>query len=276
MNSEQVLTGEDLEQIYLTDKSTDLLKDPNNLKILLNHALNKKDRMDSNSNMEIIDFCVDGLESQVPIDDERIAFMQEKQEFIAREQEKKRMFSSFSKVAAAAAMFVVIVGVAVFGSGTESEAGVFDWIRSLITREKDGGEQLSISSPDSTLMKIEEKEGHLPDSLPDNFEFITSYVMNTSHKTKYMYEFEDINTSNILYIEISESADFDNLVNAELEINKNSSNIVEEDNIIYYYSANEGINYISWAYNNKIYKIRGNFNQAELDSILSFYKEEQH
>ena len=275
MNSEQVLTGEDLEQIYLTDKSSDLLKDPNNLKILLNHALNKKDRMDSNSNMEIIDFCVDGLESQVPIDDERIAFMQEKQEFIAREREKKRMFHSISKVAAAAAMFVVIVGVAVFGSGTESEAGVFDWIRSLIVKVKDDGEQLSFHSSDTTLMKIEQKEGHLPDNLPENFVFVKSYIADTAHKTKYVYEFEDSYTSNILYIEISESTDFQNLLNTELEIKKNSSATSEENDTIYYYSTNKTDNYISWAYSEKIYKIRGNFSHEELDNILSFYKKEQ-
>lgn len=275
MNSEQVLTGEDLEQIYLTDKSSDLLKDPNNLKILLNHALNKKDRMDSNSNMEIIDFCVEGLESQVPIDDERIAFMQEKQEFIARVREKKRMFHSISKVAAAAAMFVVIVGVAVFGNGMESEAGVFDWIRSLIVEIKDGGEQLSISSPDSTMMAIERKEGHLPDSLPENFVFETSYVTNSIHESRYIYQFKDINTSNVLYIEISESTDFQNLVNDELEIKKGSSSTTEDNNITYYYSINSKNNYISWAYEKKIYKIRGKFSHEELDNILSFYKKEQ-
>lgn len=276
MNSKQILTGEDLEQIYLTDKSSDLLKDPNNLKILLNHALNKKDRMDSNSNMEIIDFCVDGLESQVPIDDERIAFMQEKQEFIAREQEKKRKFHSISKVAAAAAMFVVIVGVAMFGNGTESEAGVFDWIRSLIVKIKDDEEQLSMSSPNSTMMAIERKEGHLPDSLPENFVYVSSNLIETIHKSSYIYKFEDINTSNILYIEISESADFQNLVNTELEIDKHSSEPIEQDNIIYYYSSNEERNRIAWAYNQKIYKIWGHFSQEELDTILSFYKKEQH
>lgn len=276
MNSEKFLTGEELEQIYRTDKSSDLLKDPNNLKKLLNYALNKKDTIDSNFDMEIVDFCVDGLEDQVAIDEERIAFMKEKQEFIAKEWEKKRVFYSFRRVAAAAAVFVMIVSGVLFSNSTEVEAGIFDWISRLFAVVKeDGGEQLSFSTPDATLTSIEQEEGHLPDSLPEEFEFIVSEVTYGEFITKYIYEFQHTETGHVLTIHISTSSDFQTLTNTELEINKNSSKIITKQNITYYYSENNEINCISWIYKNSIYKINGSFSIDVLEEILSLYQEEQ-
>lgn len=276
MNSEKFLTGEELEQIYRTDKSNDLLKDPNNLKKLLNYALNKKDTIDSNFDMGIVDFCVDGLEDQVAIDEERIAFMKEKQAFIAREWEKKRAFYSFRRVAAAAAVFVMIVSGVLFSNSTQVEAGIFDWISRLFAVVKeDGGEQLSFSTPDTTLTAIEREEGHLPDSLPEEFEFEKSYSDTSDYGRKYDYRFNDTTSEQILSINILEYKDNLSLSNSEIEINKNSSYKIEENDITYYYSENMDRNYISWVYDNKIYKINGAFTFSKLEEILSLYKKEQ-
>lgn len=274
MNPEKFLTGEELEQIYRTDKSSDLLKDPNNLKKLLNYALNKKDTIDSNFDMEIVDFCVDGLEDQVAIDEERIAFMKEKQEFIAKEQEKKRVFYSFGKVAAAAAVFVVIVSGVLFSSSTEVEAGIFDWISRLFVTVKDGGEQLSFSTPDTTLTAIEREEGHLPDSLPEGFEFETVYSDTDSPEKRYSYRFKNQNDQ-ILSIQVIKYTNNEILTNTELEINKNSSKTLKNNNITYYYTENTSINYISWIYNKNLYKISGEFPFSILEEIVSCYEKEQ-
>lgn len=274
MDSRQSLSGAELFALFLEDQTDPQFHNPDNLKLLLNHALNNiEETIDSNLEMEIVDFCVARLQVNQTMDEKRIAYYREKYNLAEKEQEYERKIRRWKKLAATAAVFVVMVGAGLFfGGNNVSQAGIIEWIINLFVEDK--GEQLSISTGDMYLSGIEMKEGHLPEKLPDEFVFEKSYSSSSSITDYYAYRF--INQNNeVLFIEINEYKDSQFLTNKEIEIHNNSNETKSNYNHTYYYSCNESRNTISWVYNNTLYIIRGNFEYSKLEEILNFYEEEQ-
>jgi hypothetical protein len=131
-----------------------------------------------------------------------------------------------------------------------------------------------MESPNSTLSGIEKKEGHLPDSLPDEFSFSGIFQDDASFVSTYNYIFEDA-SGNQLSIYIKDYGDYQPDYNNEIEINKNTTTKQTIDGVNYYYTSNQNINSISWGYKNCIYDICGKYSFDKLEDILSLYREEQ-
>lgn len=274
MDSRQSLSGAELHLLYLEDKTSNHFTNPENIKSLLNYTLNNMEgKIDSNLEMEIIDFCVDKIRDDTTLDEERIQFLRDKYNLIEKEQEYQRKIRRIKRYAAAAAVFVVMVGGICFGGARESKAGIIEWITSLFVVDK--GEQLSLGTGDMNLETIEIKEGHLPESLPNEFVFDSSRTSSSSLQDSYLYRFYDT-TKRLLMIEINEYSDSHFPTNKEIETKNNSSETKTKGNTTYYYSSNESRNSISWIYDNNIYTIRGEFDFSELEEILSFYEEDQN
>jgi hypothetical protein len=272
MNSNQILSGENLKNLYTEHKLTTELQTQENLKKLLNYELdNIGDTFDSNFNFEIIDFCVEKLKEQDPVDEQKLDFLGKKiayesQEF-NRQKKRRRTRKRAIKVAA-----ILLVLSAVLVAGKESIAGKFDFVRQLIWEDR--GEQLVMKSPDSTLSGIEKEEGHLPDSLPDEFSFSKVLQDNTALVSTYNYIFEDTDGKQ-LSIFIKDYGDHQPNYNTEIEINEHTTTKQTIDDVDYYYTCNQDINSISWGYKNCIYDICGKYSFDELENILSLYREEQ-
>ena len=269
MDSTKFLTGAELEQLYLSDPSNDHLKNQENLKTLLNHVLKKNMRELTDSDKEILDFCQAGLHPEGFLDETKIQFLRDKYAVIAEEKKKQRIFRNVQKIAACF-VFVVVGGVLAFTfSGIESEAGIFDWVKDLFIEED--GEQLVISTPDATMQKIEMKEGHLPDRLPDEFRFDNSYTSSSTGSSIYNYYF--VNTSNQkLLIFIREFQDSSLLHEYKQEITEASTKSIEKNGVIYYYNSNNDENLISWVFDYQIYSISGAFTFSKLEEVLSYYE----
>ena len=271
MDSTKFLTGAELEQLYLSDPSNDHLKNQENLKTLLNHVLKKNMRELTDSDKEILDFCQAGLHPEGFLDETKIQFLRDKYAVIAEEKKKQRIFRNVQKIAACF-VFVVVGGVLAFTfSGIESEAGIFDWVKDLFIEED--GEQLVISTPDATMQKIEMKEGHLPDRLPDEFKFKESYATSSSASSVYHYLFTNPSEQTLL-IEIKELNDSVALYENKLEIDKSSTKQVDRIGRTYYYITNMERNRISWISDLSIYSIDGVFSFTELEQVLSYYEQE--
>ena len=268
MDSTKFLTGAELEQLYLSDPSNDHLKNQENLKTLLNHVLKKNMRELTDSDKEILDFCQAGLHPEGFLDETKIQFLRDKYAVIAQEKKKQRIFRNVQKIAACF-VFVVAGGVLAFTfSGIESEAGIFDWVKDLFIEED--GEQLVISTPDATMQKIEMKEGHLPDKMPDDVHFIESCNSTSSVNSIYNYFFENSSGSEIL-IFIREFHDSNTLHKCKQEITKSSIKSIEENGNTYYYSSNNEKNRISWIEDYSVFVITGDISFSELETILSYY-----
>jgi hypothetical protein len=272
MNSNQILSGEDLKNLYTEHKLTTELQTQENLKKLLNYELdNIGDTFDSNFNFEIIDFCVEKLKEQDPVDEQKLDFLGKKIAYQSQEfnphKKRRRTRKRAIKVAA-----ILLVLSAVLVAGKESIAGKFDFVRQLIWEDK--GEQLVMKSPDSTLSGIEKEEGHLPDSLPDEFNFIEVLQDKTAFVSTYNYIFEDTD-GNQLSILINDYGDHEPNYNNEIEIKEGSTIEHKLNNTSYYYSTNQDINSISWGYKNCIYQISGVYSFTKLEEIISLYAEEQ-
>jgi hypothetical protein len=272
MNSNQILSGEDLKNLYTEHKLTNELQTQENLKKLLNYELdNIGDTFDSNFDFEIIDFCVEKLKEQDPVDEQKLDFLGKKIAYESQEIARQKKQRRTRKRAIQVASILLILGV-VLVTNRESIAGNFDFVRQLIW--EDHGEQLVIKSPDSALSGIEKEEGHLPDSLPDEFSFIEVLQDNTAFVSTYNYIFEDTD-GNQLSIFIKDYGEHQPNYNNGIEIDQDSTTSKKIDDTTYYYSSNIDINSISWAYKNCIYKICGDYSFDELDQIRSLYAEEQ-
>jgi hypothetical protein len=272
MNSNQILSGEDLKNLYTEHKLTDELQTQENLKKLLNYELdNIGDTFDSNFNFEIIDFCVEKLKEQDPVDEQKLDFLGKKIAYESQEIARQKKQRRTRKRAVQVAAILLILG-AVLVTGKESIAGKFDFVRQLVFQDKGG--HFGIESSNSSLKEIELEKGHLPDQLPDKFSFIKVFQDNTALVSTYNYIFEDAEGTQ-LSILIKDYGDYQPNYNNEIEIDQNSSISKKIDDTIYYYSSNMDINSISWAYKNCIYKICGEYSFDELDQIRSLYAEDQ-
>lgn len=272
MNSNQILSGEDLKNLYTEHKLTTELQTQENLKKLLNYELdNIGDTFDSNFNFEIIDFCVEKLKEQDPVDEQKLDFLGKKIAYesqeIARQKKQRRNRKRAVQVAA-----VLLVLGAVLVTNSEGIAGNFDFVRQLIWEDR--GEQLVMTSSNSSLNEIELEEGHLPDELPDEFSFSEVFQDSSSFVSTYNYIFEDAD-GNQLSILIKDYGEQQPNYNNRIEIDQNSTISKKIDDTIYYYSSNMDVNSISWAYKNCIYTIYGEYSFNELDQIRSLYTEEQ-
>lgn len=270
MDSTDFLTGIELEQLYLNDPSNDHLKNQQNLKTLFNHVLQKNMRELTDSDQEILDFCLAGLYPEEFPDKAKIQFLQDKYTVIAREKKKRRFYRSMQQ-AAACFVFMIIGGFMVYAfGGIESEAGIFDWVKDLFIEEDDSGEQLVISTPNATMEKIEMKEGHLPEKLPDGYVFEKSNVTDANSTSVYNYFF--INPSNTeILIFIREFHDTSSLHKYMQEISKSSTKESTINDTTYYYSSNMQKNLISWASDYNIYSITSTTSFSELENIISYY-----
>lgn len=270
MDSKQSLSGAELYALYLEDQTDPQLCDPDNLKLLLNYALNEiEEQMDSNLELEIVDFCVARLEGKNTMSDEKIAYFREKYNLIEKEQAYQRKVRGWTRFAATAAILVIMVGAGLFVGGTkESQAGIVQWIINLFVEDK--GEQLSINTGTVYSKDIEVKEGHLPEKLPDGFVYDTYQFNSTGLEDIYTYFFANESAST-LTIEIKEFLDFSTCNNYELEIKNKSSKIIKRDNMTYYYTKNKSTNYISWVYSRNMYTLRGELDYSILEDICSYY-----
>lgn len=271
MDSIQSLSGAELYALYLENQADPRLSDSTNLKTLVNFALNKiEEQMDSNLELEIVDFCVARLKDDSTLNEEKIAYFREKYNLIEKAQARQRKVRRWTHTAAAAAIFVAMVGAGLFIDKTkESQAGIVQWIINLFVEDK--GEQLSINTGDMYLKEIEVKEGHLPEKLPDEFSYNNYQLSSTSLENTYAYLFNDLN-NDTLTIEIKEFPNKDTCNNYELEVKKHSSRIEEEHAHTIYYTQNTSANYISWIHNNCLYTLRGKFDFSTLENIFSYYK----
>ena len=270
MDSIQSLSGAELFALYLEDQTAPQFRDPDNLRLLLNHTLNElEEQMDSNLELEIVDFCVARLEGKNTMNKEKIEYFREKYNLIEREQARQRKVRRWTRTAAAAAILVVMVGAGLFVGGTnESQAGIVQWIINLFVEDK--GEQLSINTGNMYLKEIEVKEGHLPDKLPDGFVY-DSYTLTTSSiENTYTYLFKDHGNLDLI-ISIKEFFDADTCNNCETEIIKHCIETKNDSHCDYYLSTNNTGNCISWIHNNVLYSIRGDFEFSILEEICSYY-----
>lgn len=271
MDSRQSLSGAELYALYLEDQTDPQLCDPDNLKSLLNYALNEiEEQMDSNLELEIVDFCVARLEGKNTMNEEKIAYFREKYNLVEKEQAHQRKVRRWTRAAATAAIFVVMVGAGLFVGGTnESQAGIVQWIIDLFVEDKN--EQLSINTGTVYSKDIEAKEGHLPEKMPDGFVYDEQTFTESALEDTYTYLFKDMHNTTLI-ISIKDFFYSDACNNYELEIRKNSSKQKNDDNFTYYYTQNESTNYISWIHNDKMYTIRGEFDFSLLEEICSYYK----
>lgn len=270
MDSKSSFSGEELHHLYLDDQANLLLCDPDNLKTLLNFSLNKiEEQMDSNLEMEIVDFCIARLQDNDAMQEDKITYLKEKYNLIEREQARQQRFRHWKRFAATAAVLVVMVSAGLFaGSSTKSQAGIMQWIINLFTEDK--GEQLSIHTGTVYTKDVEAKEGHLPEKVPDGFvytgqEHTTSVVDDT-----YTYFFTDSEQHDLI-IEIKDFVDSTTCNNYELEIKNNSSKIDTTTSTTIYYSSNTTGNSISWINHNVIFNIYGDCDFSILEEIYSYY-----
>lgn len=273
MDSIQSLSGAELYALYLEDQADPRLSDPTNLKTLVNYALNKiEEQMDSNLELEIVDFCVARLKGDTTMNEEKIAYFREKYNLIEKEQARQRKVRRWTRTAAAAAIFVVMVGAGLFvGKTKESQAGIVQWIINLFVEDKE--EQLSINTGTVYSKDVEAKEGHLPEKMPDGFVYESYQFDTTGLEDIYTYFFSD-RDNQILTLEIKEFLDSNTSNNYEAEIIQNSTQTKQKNNITYYYSANNTGNCISWIHKNEILSIYGNFSFSKLEEVCSYYKRE--
>lgn len=273
MNSNKSLSGEYLKILYTENKLDDHLQTPENLRTLLNYELDcMGDTFDSNSSFEIIDFCIDKLKDLEPVDEQKINFLGQKIQLESKEFQRKMKFRHFRRFATMAATIGVIAGV-MFFANEEGYAGKFDLLHLLTTQDK--GEQLSLDTSDMTLNQFEIEEGHLPDTLPDQFSFEKSHKETSSPVSAYTYTFIDSNQIKLKIHILDFSNDYTHF-NKELEINRNSSEIKSFMNHECYYNSNYDIKSISWAIDNKIYTVFGEFRFHELEEIVSLYLKEDN
>lgn len=271
MDSTDFLTGIELEQLYLNDPSNDHLKNQQNLKTLFNHVLQKNMRELTDSDQEILDFCLAGLYPEEFPDKAKIQFLQDKYTVIAREKKKRRFYRSMQQ-AAACFVFMIIGGFMVYAfGGIESEAGIFDWVKDLFIEEDDSGEQLVISTSQITMEKIEMKEGHLPEKLPDGYVFECSTKNTSSAIPIYNYYFQNQSGTRLL-IFIREFHSLDTLHKSIQEISKSSTRTIESNDTTYYYSSNNNQNLISWVSDYNITSITSEMSFSELEAIISYYE----
>lgn len=270
MDSIQSLSGAELYALYLENQADPRLDDPTNLKSLVNYALNKiEEQMDSNLELEIVDFCVAKLKDDNTMSEEKIAYFREKYNLIEKEQARQRKIRHWTRTAAAAAIFVVMVGAGLFvGNTKESQAGIVQWIINLFVEDKE--EQLSINTGGIYLWEIESKSGHLPEKLPEEFTYSDYQYESSTIEDAYSYVFVDKQNTPLI-IEIKEFNDSTTCNNYELEISSKSSKIATLKNQTCYYSSNNSINYISWIQDNKFFTIHGRFDFSTLEDICSYY-----
>ena len=268
MDPNQVLTGPELEVLYFKDKTNECFHEPENVRSLLTHVLNKDMGELTNSDFEIIEFCNARIHPEGFPDTKKLQFMHDKFAMIEKEKEKKRFCKNIGKIAACF-VFIVMGGVLAFAySGMEAEAGIFDWVRSLFIEED--GEQLVISTPDASMEKIEMVEGHLPNTLPDEFTFVNSFEDISLALSQYHYFFEN-KTKNKLIIEITTVNDISTLHQYKSELSNSSLKTITRNETIYYYAENHEKKFISWILDSSIFSIMGNFSFSELETILSYY-----
>ena len=268
MDPNQILTGPELEVLYFKDKTNECFHEPENVRSLLTHVLNKDMGELTNSDFEIIEFCNARIHPEGFPDTKKLQFMHDKFAMIEKEKEKKRFCKNIGKIAACF-VFIVMGGVLAFAySGMEAEAGIFDWVRSLFIEED--GEQLVISTPDASMEKIEMVEGHLPDSFPDDFTFVNSFEDLSSALSQYQYVFKNKNDIE-LTIEITTIHDTSTLHQYKSELNKSSLKTITKNEMTYYYTENHNTNIISWISDTSIFSIMGAFSFHELETILTYY-----
>ena len=270
MDSIQSLSGAELYALYLEDQADPRLDDPTNLKSLVNYALNKiEEQMDSNLELEIVDFCVAKLKDDNTMSEEKIAYFREKYNLIEKEQARQRKIRHWTRTAAAAAIFVVMVGAGLFvGNTKESQAGIVQWIINLFVEDKE--EQLSINTGTVYSKDVEAKEGHLPEKMPDGFVYDDYQFNSTGLEDIYTYSFCNPNNT-LLTLEIKEFLDDTTCNNCETEIIEHSIKTKKIESINYYYSTNNNRNCISWIYQNNLYSLRGYFDFSTLEEICSCY-----
>lgn len=270
MDSKSSFSGEELLHLYLDDQANLLLCDPDNLKTLLNFSLNKiEEQMDSNLEMEIVDFCIARLQDNDAMQEDKITYLKEKYNLIEREQARQQRFRHWKRFAATAAVLVVMVSAGLFaGSSTKSQAGIVQWIINLFTEDK--GEQLSIHTGTVYTKDVEAKEGHLPEKVPDGFVYADYDFSSTGLEDIYTYFFTN-NDQITLVIEVKEYTDSDTCNNYELEIKNNSSKTDTDANTTIYYSSNHTENSISWVNHNIIFNIYGDCDFSILEEIYSYY-----
>lgn len=273
MDSKSSFSGEELHHLYLDDQANLLLCDPDNLKTLLNFSLNKiEEQMDSNLEMEIVDFCIARLQDNDAMQEDKITYLKEKYNLIEREQARQQRFRHWKRFAATAAVLVVMVSAGLFaGSSTKSQAGIVQWIINLFTEDK--GEQLSIHTGTVYTKDVEAKEGHLPEKVPDGFVYVEQTHTSSSLDDTYTYLFNANNTNNLM-ITVKEFKDSATCNNHELEIIRQSTKAKKRDKLTYYYITNTTGNCISWSYENKIFSIFGDFDFSILAEVCSYYKGE--
>ncbi len=268
MDPNQILTGPELEVLYFKDKTNECFHEPENVRSLLTHVLNKDMGELTNSDFEIIEFCNARIHPEGFPDTKKLQFMHDKFAMIEKEKEKKRFCKNIGKIAACF-VFIVMGGVLAFAyNGMEAEAGIFDWVRSLFIEED--GEQLVISTPSATLTEIEMVEGHLPDRLPDEFTFVDSYKDLSPALSQYQYVFNSTDKTELL-IEITTVNDISTLHQYESELNKTSLKTILKNDFTYYYAENNDTRFISWILDHSVYSIMGKFSFSELETILSYY-----
>ena len=268
MDPNQFLTGPELEVLYFKDKTNECFHEPENVRSLLTHVLNKDMGELTNSDFEIIEFCNARIHPEGFPDTKKLQFMHDKFAMIEKEKEKKRFCKNIGKIAACF-VFIVMGGVLAFAySGMEAEAGIFDWVRSLFIEED--GEQLVISTPDASMAKIEMVEGHLPDRLPETFTFSKSRTSESTLSTLYLYIFSDSSNRN-LTISIKDFHDSNGLYQHTQEITKNSTQKNLRNDICYYYGTNNNNNYITWICDTSVYTLTGQFSLSTLETIFSLY-----
>ncbi len=269
MNSDRYPDGSGLEELYMRDKSHEDLQNPDNLKTLLDYILNKNTGDLTNSDLEIIEYCNEVLFRDDPVDEEKLQFLGDKYALIGKEDTKRRRNRMLLQMAAC--LVVVFFGAAfVVMSGTESEAGIFDWVRSLFVEEE--AEDLVMSSPESVNKIHELKEGHLPNNMPDQYRFVEAQCDDFAHGKQYLYHF--VNNSNTsVMIRIFEYNDTTVLFNVMNEIIDASSETKDINYTTYYYTENYDTSDISWIQECTLYKIFGPCSFSELEEIISCYQE---
>lgn len=268
MNSKQAFSGEYLKQLFRDGQLTDDLQTHENLKILLNYELdNLGDTPDSNFNFDIIDFCIEKLKEMESMDEQKLDYLGQKLSFEAMEIERKENTRRNIKTAAKLTVVGLLVGAIVF-TGQESLAGRFDFVHRLFSQDK--GEQLSLETPNLTLKQVEMKEGHLPETLPEGYDFSKSSIDDSPISTDYSYTFID-SQKNRIKIFIKEYPDYKTVLKHELEIDKNSVRKETRDDTLYYYRSNKNINSISWINEYSVFSIIGEISFNKLEKLASLY-----
>lgn len=271
MDSTKSLTGAELKQLYLDDPSSDHLKNQQNLKTLLNHVLQKNMRDLTNSDQEILDFCQSALYPEEYPGKTKIQFLRDKYTVMTNETKKRYFYAKMQKCAACF-VFMILGGFFIYNAtGIESEAGIFDWVKDLFIEEDDNGEQLVISTPDATMEKIEMKEGHLPQKMPEGYVFERADASHDALASVYNYFFKTVSNEEILVF-VREFYNADTLHEFKQEITNSALKISTTNGIKYYYSINNDKNLISWVSNYSIYSVTGTVSYSELEKLISYYQ----